>query len=147
MEKEKGKKEITDDTQEAFPNLESTDLFLQPQEAVLLSLHCCFSWPGQDCDMFTPYPLYRSLSSLYHQKLKQEETMNDYFIVFRIRPNSYLCKSKIKFCLDLLMYVWIFLYLLFCCSVVQSCPTLCDPMDCSASGFPILHHLPEFAQT
>ena len=32
-------------------------------------------------------------------------------------------------------------------SVVQPCPTLCDPMDCSTPGFPILHHLPEFAQT
>ena len=30
---------------------------------------------------------------------------------------------------------------------VQSCPTLCDPMDGSMSGFPVLHHLPEFAQT
>ena len=33
------------------------------------------------------------------------------------------------------------------CSVAQSCPTLCDPMDCSMPGFPVLHHLPEFAQT
>ena len=24
---------------------------------------------------------------------------------------------------------------------------LCDPMDCSIPGFPVLHHLPEFAQT
>ena len=24
---------------------------------------------------------------------------------------------------------------------------LCDPMDCSTLGFPVLHHLPEFAQT
>ena len=24
---------------------------------------------------------------------------------------------------------------------------LCDPMDCSTSDFPVLHHLPEFAQT
>ena len=34
-----------------------------------------------------------------------------------------------------------------CCSVAQSCPTLCDPMDCSTPGFPVFHHLPEFAQT
>ena len=33
------------------------------------------------------------------------------------------------------------------CSVAQSCPTLCDSMDCSMPGFPVLHHLPEFAQT
>ena len=30
---------------------------------------------------------------------------------------------------------------------VQSCLTLFDPMDCSMSGFPVLHHLLEFAQT
>ena len=34
-----------------------------------------------------------------------------------------------------------------CCSLAQSCPTLCDPMDCSTPGFPVLHHLPELAQT
>ena len=28
-----------------------------------------------------------------------------------------------------------------CCSVAQLCPTLCDPMDCSTPGFPILHYL------
>ena len=33
-----------------------------------------------------------------------------------------------------------------CCSVTHSCPTLCDPMDCSMPGLPVLHHLPEFAQ-
>ena len=32
-------------------------------------------------------------------------------------------------------------------SVTQSCLTLCDPMNCSTPGFPVLHHLPEFAQT
>ena len=33
-----------------------------------------------------------------------------------------------------------------CCSVVQSCLTLCKPMDCSTPEFPVLHHLPEFTQ-
>ena len=32
------------------------------------------------------------------------------------------------------------------CSVAKSCLTLCDPMGCSASGFPVLHYLPEFAK-
>ena len=43
----------------------------------------------------------------------------------------------------------------FCCqfssvqfsSVAQSCPTLCDPMNCSTPGFPVLHQLPKFTQT
>ena len=31
--------------------------------------------------------------------------------------------------------------------ITQLCPTLCDPMDCSTPGFPVLHHLLEFAST
>ena len=29
-------------------------------------------------------------------------------------------------------------------SVAQSCPTLCDPMNCSMPGLPVHHQLPEF---
>ena len=29
-----------------------------------------------------------------------------------------------------------------CSSVAQSCQTLCDPMDCSMPGFPVLHYFP-----
>ena len=29
----------------------------------------------------------------------------------------------------------------------QSCPTLCDPMDCSMPGFPVHHHLLELAES
>ena len=29
----------------------------------------------------------------------------------------------------------------------QTFKTPCDPMGCSTAGFPVLHHLPEFAQT
>ena len=36
---------------------------------------------------------------------------------------------------------------LCCYLVTQSCLTLCDPMDCSMPGFPVLHRLLEFAQT
>ena len=36
---------------------------------------------------------------------------------------------------------------LCCYSVSQSCLTLCDLMGCSTAGFPVLHHLPELAQT
>ena len=32
-------------------------------------------------------------------------------------------------------------------SVAQSCPTLCDPMNCSTPGLPVTHKLPEFTQT
>ena len=32
-------------------------------------------------------------------------------------------------------------------SVSQSCPTLCDPMDCSTPGLPVHYQLPESTQT
>ena len=34
-----------------------------------------------------------------------------------------------------------------CCSVTKLCPILCESVDCSRSGFPVLHHLSELAQT
>ena len=35
---------------------------------------------------------------------------------------------------------------IFKVKVAQSCPTLCDPMDCSTPGFPVHHQLPELAR-
>ena len=32
-------------------------------------------------------------------------------------------------------------------SVTQSCPTLCDPMDCNTWGFPVHHQFPELTET
>ena len=32
-------------------------------------------------------------------------------------------------------------------SVPQSCPALCNPMDCSTPGFPVHHQLSELTQT
>ena len=34
-----------------------------------------------------------------------------------------------------------------CYLVAKSCLTLCDHLDCITPGFPVLYHLPEFAQT
>ena len=33
-----------------------------------------------------------------------------------------------------------------CCSVTQSCLTLCDSIDCSMPGLPVPHHVPKFVQ-
>ena len=34
-----------------------------------------------------------------------------------------------------------------CCSVTKLCLILCNPIDCSTPGFPVLHYLPEFVKT
>ena len=60
---------------------------------------------------------------------------------------TFLPRSK---CPDTIFLIYIFLnFLNFIIVIfVQSLSTtLCDPMDCSTPGFPVLHHLPEFAQT
>ena len=44
-------------------------------------------------------------------------------------------------------FVWLSnIPLHICCSVSQLCPTLFNPMNCSISGLPIHHQLPEFTQ-
>ena len=54
----------------------------------------------------------------------------------------FLLKNSYSFCL-----LMSFISCKCCCSLAQSCPTLCEPMDCSTSSFPVLHYLPKFAQT
>ena len=41
----------------------------------------------------------------------------------------------------------LFTVVLLLFTVTQLCPALCDPMDCSTPGFPVLHCLLGFAQT
>ena len=49
---------------------------------------------------------------------------------------SFLLKGSIKV-----------LTILSISSVAQSCPTLCDPMNCSMPGLPVHHQFPEPTQT
>ena len=37
--------------------------------------------------------------------------------------------------------------IIWCCSVTKSWPTLCNPMNCSITGFSVLHYLLEFVPT
>ena len=57
---------------------------------------------------------------------------------------SYLSPWEVLFVLGCYYFVWEFSQF---SSVTQSCPTLCDPMDCSMSGFPVHHQLLKFTQT
>ena len=50
-----------------------------------------------------------------------------------------LCITNASLCLSCCCYCY--------CSVAKSCVTLCDSMDCSTPGSPVLLYLPEFAQT
>ena len=45
------------------------------------------------------------------------------------------------------MMISIFAYNIVDVVQTLSCVQLCDPMDCSIPGFPVLHYLPQIAQT
>ena len=64
-------------------------------------------------------------------------------------PTSYtLLNLFLQNCLPLLQMNPTEVLFSFCFSLVaQSCTALCNPMDYSMPGFPVLHCLPEFAQT
>jgi len=62
-----------------------------------------------------------------------------------------ICVKQVNFAL-IFIITTLQLYLLCipsCCCypVAQPCLSLCDPMDCSTPGFPVLHHLLELSQT
>ena len=66
-----------------------------------------------------------------------------------VRSQGPLCSPKwwvfsLQF-QSFLLYLWCIVTC--CCLVTRSCLTLCDPIDCSTPGFPVLHHLPVLAQT
>ena len=42
---------------------------------------------------------------------------------------------------NLCMFIRKFNPVLCCCSITKLCPTICDPMDCSMPGFPLLQYL------
>ena len=66
-------------------------------------------------------------------------------------PGSFICSCPTDFYTYLLscsvfpMLCWGFTVQFS--SVAQSCPTLCNPMDCSTPGFPVHHQLLEPTQT
>ena len=66
--------------------------------------------------------------------------------------NFWLCHYHFdhRFCLfqhNVIQAMQVYDCVFRCHSVTTLCLTLCDPMNCSTPGFPVLHYLPEFAQT
>ena len=57
------------------------------------------------------------------------------------------CSAEVTPACRGLISVVVMTHLCCCSSVTKSCSILCDRMDCSMTGFPVLHYLPEFSQT
>ena len=69
------------------------------------------------------------------------------FLTFSSIIGSYGTLSIVPFALKYVLVGYIFDILVQFSSIAQSCPTLCDPMNCSMPGLPVHHQLPEFTQT
>ena len=52
----------------------------------------------------------------------------------------------ISHCINLVVYNQMYLIFIQFSWVIESCLTLCEPMDCNTPGLPVPHHLLEFAQ-
>ena len=63
------------------------------------------------------------------------------FSLMSLGPHTLYLHQLVKWCW------WKKTFLFFCCSVAKSRLALCDPMNCSMPGFPVLYYLPESAQT
>ena len=73
------------------------------------------------------------------------------FCRYLLNPSGLMCYLRQlsvywSFWYELLIHFCMSINVLCCCSVMQLCPTLCIPVDCSTPGLPVLHHLPKFAQ-
>ena len=77
----------------------------------------------EDIKMAKKY-MKRCLTSLIDKEIQTQTTMRCHLMLVK----SYHEKEKFS-------------------SVTQSCPTLCNPMNCSTPGLPVHHQLPEFTQT
>ena len=73
----------------------------------------------------------------------------DSYLMIGLNPNtsSHLTDGEIQVPQDELFPKTHSYLGIVCCLVAQSCPTLCDSMDCSTPGFPVLHYLSDFVQT
>ena len=77
--------------------------------------------------------------------------------ILLIAPFVYIQPTVFSFIRLILLYLFMEIYYIVynihihisqsVSSVAQSCPTLCDPMNCSTPGLPVHHQLPEFTQT
>ena len=60
--------------------------------------------------------------------------------------NIFMTEFSLTLVVEFSVNSFLFAWLQFS-AVAQSCPTLCNPMDCSTQGFPVHHQLPEPTQT
>ena len=109
---------------------------------------------------YTPCPLYpttKMSSHFFGAEIRKQFILwaNQFSIIFTkcLQSSLSLQNMKMRACLALELHCDFLRnallsqpYVLWCCSVTQSCPTLTDLMDCSMPGLPVSHYLLKFVQ-
>ena len=102
------------------------------------------------------YLLFPRLEPLLSRQPRVPCSLLKYSLSYKVLPKDPQCTNHLHPSMwgpTLTCFMWIhrdhhyWTHYLLSCSVAQSCPTACDPMDGSTPGLPVLHHLPESAQT
>ena len=103
--------------------------------------------------LFCQHNLYQNANGIFHKTRRSNSKIS---METQKSPNSQSSFKKEKliklyhtpwFQTKLQSYGYQNSMLIYCCSVSRPCPTLCDLTHCSVPAFPVLHHLPELAQT
>ena len=118
-------------------------------------MDCIAHWVAKNRTRLSDFHFQQSATLIYSNRkfvpsrccvnvgVSQTETIRSLhtkrlFFSFLNKSNIlFSCKFLIKDCKMLVQFS----------SVAQSCPTLCDPMNCSTPGLPVHHQFPEFTQT
>ena len=108
------------------------------------TLICALSIPGkkEHPNLWWPKDAKRSTDDKVRLSLLQRTTTTSYYV-------SLQCTTTTSYYVSYHFPPWLptSLNRVPVNSVAQSCPTLCDPVDCSTPGLPVLHQLLEFTQT
>ena len=95
------------------------------------------------------FSLFEVSSVLYHMRAIDSTLMRAKPEMIRKLIHTQILHSslnKSSFAISINCFSRYFISVQFS-SVTQSCPTLCNPMNCSTPGLPVHHQLPEFTQT
>ena len=87
-----------------------------------------------------PKCLERAAALLFQVKFRKESHSKALHCIYL--QNNFIGENVVRAFRHTVTKVWVQFS-----SVSQSCPTLCNPMNCSTPGLPVHHQLPEFTQT
>ena len=79
--------------------------------------------------------------------LSRDETNTNVSFLFKWRSSKNSAQLWIKILIVVVRFTSVFIGSVQFSSVTLSCPTLCDPMNCSTPGLPVYHQLLESTQT